>query len=224
MWDWHRIKRREHSGDRAPGRIAEDLMDSGTFLFLGARVAEDEVDITKILRDLDRLYPLYEYVESAEEPGRALPVAASQRLVSALTRTVASREAIEIEVDLQHNLLQRSLLGMLEAEFPGCPVQPEREVAESNHVDVAVHTPEGMIFCEIKVASNVRAALRAAMGQLIEYAHWPNENRALKWWVVSEETPTAEDVSYLNALRSRYHLPVFYRRIDPDAATLGPEV
>ena len=57
-------------------------MDSGTFLFLGARVAEDEVDITgKSCGDLDRLYPLYEYVESAEENrGRALPVAASQRL------------------------------------------------------------------------------------------------------------------------------------------------
>ena len=102
-------------------------------------------------------------------------------------------------------------------------MHPEWEVAEGGRVDVAVDTRDGLLFCEIKVAPNVRAALREAIGQLLEYAHWPNESRAKKWWVVSEEAPSAEDVAYLQALRTRYGLPVFYRRIDAEAAVLGLE-
>lgn len=89
---------------------------------------------------------------------------------------------------------------------------------------MAVDTRDGLLFCEIKVAPNVRAALREAIGQLLEYAHWPTEYRARKWWVVSEGTPSAQDIAYLQVLRTRYSLPVFYRRIDAEAAVLDPEM
>jgi hypothetical protein len=177
------------------------------------------VDVTRILRDFDRLYALYEDVESGESP----PSAAPQRQVSAARHATASRLTAEIEVDLRHNLLQESLVRMLKAEFHGCPVHPEWEVAEGGRVDVAVDTRSGLLFCEIKVAPHVRAALREAIGQLLEYAHRPPERCAKKWWVVSEGVPSAEDVAYLQALRTRYGLPVFYRRIDVEAAILGPE-
>jgi hypothetical protein len=132
--------------------------------------------------------------------------------------------AAEIEVDLRHNVLQQSLVKMLEAEFPGCPIHPEWDVAGYGRVDVAVETPDGLLFCEIKVAPDVRAAVRAAIGQLMEYTHWPNDCRAKKWWIVSEASPSSEAIAYLKCLRSRYGLPVFYRRIDPEAGNLSPEI
>ena len=150
-------------------------------------VPEAEVDVNQILRDFDRLYDLYEYIESDPNPWKSPRINAPQRRVSTATHTTASRLAAEIEVDLRHNLLQESLIKMLKEEFPGCPVHPEWEVAEGGRVDVAVDTHDELLFCEIKVASHVRAALREAIGKLLEYAHWPTECRAKRWWVVSEE-------------------------------------
>lgn len=223
MWDWGQTR----SVDRAPGEILEvmleDFIRRGAFVFLGAMVPEAEVDATQILRDFDRLYDLYEYIESDSNPGESIPISAPQRQISTATQTTASRLAAQIEVELRHNLLQKLVVEILKDEFPGCPVDPEREVAKGGRVDVTVGTHDGLLFCEIKVAPHVRAALREAIGQLLEYAHWPTEWRAKRWWVVSEGVPSAEDVAYLQALRTRYGLPVFYRRIDAEAAILGPE-
>ena len=101
-----------------------------------------------------------------------------------------SRLASEIEVDLRHNLLQQLLVTILRSEFPGCPVEPEQESPGIGRVDVAVDTSGGSLFCEIKVAPNVRTAVREAVGQLLEYSHWPTDCRAKKWWVVSERLPS----------------------------------
>jgi hypothetical protein len=221
MWHWNRETR---SPDRSPGEILQDIMASGAFVFLGTMVAEPQVDVHQILRDFDRLYDLYEYVESEPKAtGKTLPGGGAQHKVSKATRTIMSRLATEIEVDLRHNLLQQLLVTILKAEFPGCPVEPERKVDGDRRVDVAVDTGGGALFCEIKVAPNARAAMREAVGQLLEYCHWPTDCRAKKWWVVSEGLPSAEEVAYLQALRSRYGLPIFYRRIDTEAATLGIE-
>jgi hypothetical protein len=223
MWDWEGQIRGE---DRPPGEILNkdltDLARRKKFVFLGAMVPEAKVSANQILRDFDRLYPLYEYCleDTSQAPGLTTP----QLPVRAATKTIASRLAAEIEVDLRHALLRESLVRILEAEFPGRPVHPEwTGVANGCRVDVAVDTRDGFLFCEIKVAPHVRDALRQAIGQLLEYAHWPNDRRAEKLWVVSEGMPCAEDVTYLQALRARYGLPAYYRRIDAAAEVLGQE-
>ncbi|MGD0897917.1 MAG: hypothetical protein ABR915_08770 [Thermoguttaceae bacterium] len=221
MWHWNEMTR---SPDRSPGEILQDSIDAEAFVFLGTMVPEAKVDVHQILRDFDRLYDLYEYVESEPKAaGKALSGGLPHRQVSKATRTIMSRLAGEIEVDLRHNLLQQLLVTILKREFPGCPVEPERKVAGGGRVDMAVETHDGVLFCEIKVAPHVRAALREAVGQLLEYSHWPTDCRAKKWWVLSEGLPSAEEVAYLQVVRGRYGLPIFYRRIDTEMATLGLE-
>jgi hypothetical protein len=221
MWHWEGEVR---SPDRSPGEILPDSIDAEAFVFLGAIVPEADVDVHQILRDFDRLYDLYEYVESQTcAASKALPGGAPQRRVSKATRTIMTRLAQEIEVDLRHNLLQQILVTILKAEFPGCPVQSELEVTGGGRVDAAVETRDGVLFCEIKVAPHARAAVREAVGQLLEYSQWPTDCRATRWWVVSERPPSAEETAYLQALRSRYGLPIFYRCIDTGTAILGPE-
>jgi len=222
MWHWDGSAR---SPDRSPGEILQDSIDAQAFVFLGTMVPEAEVDVKQILRDFDRLYDLYEYVET--EPKAAAKThdgGVPRHGVSKATQTVMTRLASEIEVDLRHNLLQQMLLTMLKSEWPGCTVEPERPVAGNRRVDVAVDTGEGTLFCEIKVAPDVRTAVREAVGQLLEYAHWPKDCRAVKWWVISEGQPSDEEVAYLQALRTRYRLPIFYRRIDTETASLEAEV
>jgi hypothetical protein len=224
MWNWVDTR----SIDRAPGEILEEMLEDfitrQAFVFLGARVPESRVNATEILRDFDRLFDLYEYSESAPNAGKSAPIKTPQRRVGTATHTTASHSAGQIEVDLRHNLLQGLLIKMLKEEFPGCPVFPEWKVAEDGRVDAAVDTHDGFLFCEIKVATHVRAALRQAIGQLLEYTHWPTECRAKRWWVVSEEVPSTADVAYLQAMRTRCGLPVFYRRIDVEAGVLGPVI
>ena len=221
MWHWNGGTR---SPDRSPGEILPDYIDTEAFVFLGAMVPEAEVDVEHILRDFDRLYDLYEYVESEPKAmSKTLRDSILHHQVSKATHTIMSRLASEIEVDLRHKLLQGLLVTILKLEFPGCPVEPEWAVAGNRRVDVAVDTGGGALFCEIKVAPDVRTAVREAVGQLLEYSHWPTDCRAKKWWVVSEGLPSAEEGAYLQALRSRYGLPIFYRRIDTEAAELGPE-
>ena len=221
MWHWNKTIR---SPERSPGEIFQDSIDTQAFVFLGTMVPEAQVDVKKILEDFDRLYDLYEYVESEPKmAGETIPSGEAQHKVSKATHTIISRLATEIEVDLRHNLLQDLLVTILQSEFPGCSIEPERKVAGDRRVDVAVDTDEGELFCEIKVAPDVRMAVREAVGQLLEYSHWPTDCRAKKWWVVAEGVPSVEGVAYLQALRCRYGLPIFYRRIDTQAVALGIE-
>lgn len=41
------------------------------------------------------------------------------------------------------------------------------------------------IFFELKTAKTVKAAIREAMGQLLEYNHYPNNNKADKLIIVN---------------------------------------
>ncbi len=226
MWDWVGKKpNSKRSPDRQPGEIYEHLIEKEAFVFLGAIVPESEVNVDQIPRDFDRLYPLYQFVESG---GNARVQSASNNLQlsesKTTTHTIASRAAAEIQVDLRHNRLQEILVNLLGMEFPGCPIHREYKVAEDGRVDVAVETVGGFLFCEIKVAPHFRAAVRLAIGQLLEYAHWPDKCRAKKWWVLSETDASVEDKAYIRSLRTQYGLPLFYRRIDTNAPSLGPEV
>ena len=162
MWYWDK-EGTTRSQLRSPGEILNDeladFIANGKFVFLGKMVPEPQVDIHQILRDFDRLYDLYEYVETeATRTAKAPPEITPKRDVSSVTHTIMSRLAAEIEVDRRHVLLQQLLVPILESEFPGCLVEPERPVAGGGRVDVAVDAGDGTLFCEIKVAPHVRGA------------------------------------------------------------------
>ena len=52
------------SGSLTRERYYLDSIDTEAFVFLGTMVPEAKVDVHQILRDFDRLYDLYKYVES----------------------------------------------------------------------------------------------------------------------------------------------------------------
>lgn len=220
MWDWDGPI---PSRDYPPSDILPLLIEKGAFVFLGTRVPETLVDIDRILDDFDRLYPLYIYVESGNEPDFLIPVERPHRRVITATHTTESRLAAEIEVDLRHNALQTKLVEVLEKEFPQEYIHTEFDVAGGGRVDVALETERGFIFCEIKIAPHARAAMRQAVGQLIEYSHWPAAARATTWWVISESRPTGDELSYLKYLREKYGIPMYYRWFDMATGEIGPE-
>jgi len=78
-------------------------------------------------------------------------------------------------------------------------------------VDAAVRANGRFTFYEVNLAPTVRSYLRAALGQLLEYAHWPLADRTGELIVVGEATLDSDDAAYLRFLRERFAQPLWYR-------------
>ena len=118
MWEWYRGDRRY--SDRALVPIRADLIRRGMFLFMGKLQPLATLDCNLIVEDLDRLVPLYEFVEGHEEFPRTEPTNESDdfRPGCRLKRrfTTASLAQRVLDVDLRHNEMQKILFDALERE------------------------------------------------------------------------------------------------------------
>jgi len=83
-------------------------------------------------------------------------------------------------------------------------------LCEDNRVDISIRKDNYASFLEIKPADSAREAIRLALGQLLEYAHYPKADRADNLVVVSDAAPGADDRRYIQTLRQRYGIPLRY--------------
>lgn len=84
---------------------------------------------------------------------------------------------------------------------------------EKDRVDLKAKTIEGdWHYFELKT-DNAKLSIRKAIGQIMEYAYFPNKKRASKLIIVSDSQPTDRDVDYLKYIRENFNIPVFYRYI-----------
>jgi hypothetical protein len=82
-------------------------------------------------------------------------------------------------------------------------------------VDLAVkHSEKQYTFYEIKMGLTAKQCIRLALGQLLEYCHWPDQARAKKLVVVGQVPATNEEQNYISQLRKRYQLPIYYQHYD----------
>ena len=97
-------------------------------------------------------------------------------------------------------------------------------VTDKEFVDIQAIDPQGnKIYFELKTANTVKLAIRQALGQLLEYNHYPNKNNADKLIIVTELEITQQDAQYLLGMRSRYNIPVYYQQFDMNKKTLSKE-
>lgn len=214
---WHYEDNKEHpSEDRPVGPITDALVKQDTFIMLGRIIADDQVNtLDIILADFDRLLPLYVYVEGVEQdPMFPTESGFTPGCPSFVESTTARQTGRMVDVALRHNILQKALYKHLCREVGRNNVQVERYLPFGVRVDAAVRCNGKESFYEVKVASTVRSCVRAALGQLIEYSHWPSANRASEIIVVGEAELDSDSRAYLHFLRQRYGLPLWYRRID----------
>jgi hypothetical protein len=105
MWHW---RNDERSSESPPGPILPELMTTGVFVFLGNLRSVNILSPDVVLDDMDRLLPLYKYVESNGRT-QPLPNASDERFVfrsgrkQNLTTTKASYAQKELDVNLRHN-------------------------------------------------------------------------------------------------------------------------
>ena len=214
MWYWRNDKR---TGIPV-GPISPELAEKGVFVFLGNRRPLRRVTCEVVLEEMDRLLPLYRFVESGARTEAITPVKKGFVFKSGkqahLTKTKASYAQKELDIELRHNILQDILERRLVDLFGAGNVC--REVVcgiGNNSIDLVVRQTNGYWFYDIKTFPSPRACMREAVGQLLEYAFWPGCQVASRLIVVGEAAPDRDVIEYCRQLKKRFALPIGYEQI-----------
>jgi hypothetical protein len=201
------------SGPIPPQFVAENV-----FVFFGKFQPINRIDYEFILKDFDRLLPLYQYVESR---GKKVPISVPLEAHFSFRsgcRTkkqsaIIQQRSEQTKRDLRHNKLQEVLHRRLARQFGKENVGTEIQGVNGTSIDLVVRRKRGYWFYEIKTAPSTRACIREALGQLLEYAFWPGTQEATRL-IVAAECPIDEDGrNYLRCIKDRFSLPLEYEQI-----------
>lgn len=216
MWTHTGIPR-SRTMPTAPVAIVADSIMPGAFIFLGGLGRSTAPDYERILRDFDRLLPLYLYTEGGGEPeheaGFGLdgePFQPGHR--SRSHWTTATHVERTIDISLRHNAMQDLLYDRLAAEYGAALVRTEKP-GPACRIDATVATAEGYRLYEIKTSDSPKACIREALGQLLEYSLWPGAAPVIELVVVGEAPLTAACRDYLATLNRRFPLPLRYEQL-----------
>lgn len=113
--------------------------------------------------------------------------------------------------DPYHDLMQNAIV----LHLRGNPKYGYKHVyIEKSRVDIKAVLPnKEWHYFEIKT-DNPKRCIRNAVGQVMEYAYFPNMDRAKKIIVVGDSKPDEDTICYLDYLRKRFDLPLYYRYFD----------
>lgn len=165
----------------------------------GITLADEYVD-----KYLEKLPGYQEYLEQAIQKSKKtgeVPVKASEYIMQ-----------------LQHNELSNVLKEYLLGNGFN------KVETDKDYVDIRAIDPQGkQIFYELKTATTVRVSIRQALGQLLEYNHYPIAKKADKLIIVTSSKPKNEDIQYLTGLRRIYNIPVYYQQFDMERKELSQE-
>ena len=119
----------------------------------------------------------------------------------------------DAEATLLHNEIQNHLFDDLVLKYGKKCVGTEQQTGVDTAIDIAVKTDEFCWFYEIKTADSVKACIRQAIPQLLEYAYWHGlDDRADRLIIVSPLPITPQADIYLTFLRKRFGLEVHYEQ------------
>jgi hypothetical protein len=225
---WHYEDDKGASSHELPGPIPWERVGKGVFVFLGKQQDLQALDYQAVIADLDRLLPLYKYVESGgtTQP-TSLPstepfVFRPSSWVEKASSTVATPTQAQLDVALRHNEMQRALYHHLISEYGQNDVSFENPSGVGTRVDIVVRRENEYWFYEIKTAQSPRACLREAIGQLLEYAFWPGAPQVTRIIVVGECPIDHDGEEYLRRLRDRFSLPIYYQNLAIERIPDGP--
>lgn len=213
----------EWSGDHSLRSIEPEIVRLGAFIFIGRRQSPTQVSVELILRDFDRLLPMYEFAESgdvADISGRDTTppdfVPGISRRPSRTKMSVAERK---LNKELRHNDIQFALGQYLIKQYGRNAVSDEHPTGNGTNIDLAVKNGKDYTFYEIKIGG-ARHCIRQAVGQLLEYSYWPGARRGSRLVIVGEEALDERGQKYLVHLREEFGLPLYYEQFDMKARKL----
>ncbi|MBA7519662.1 hypothetical protein ES705_11742 [subsurface metagenome] len=117
----------------------------------------------------------------------------------------------EADIDLLHNKIELAICSQIEKERGKNNVGSSNDCGNGSEIDIVEKDNNSFIFYEIKTSNSLKLCIRDALGQLLEYAYYPNKKRAKKIVVVSHNKINEEVKNYLKFLRGNFKLPIYYR-------------
>jgi len=122
------------------------------------------------------------------------------------------------KAELLHNALQTTLYEALSKEYGSDSVRTELPTGHGTSIDAVVKTASFCWFYEIKVAKSLKACIRQAIPQLLEYAYWRTDNTvADRLFIAATFAMTKDAEAFLALLRDRFSLPIYYHHIKTEA-------
>jgi hypothetical protein len=120
---------------------------------------------------------------------------------------IYERIARSVKMEFTERKMQHEIKSILEAEFGKGTVK-----AESNYRDLKLRSPHRRALIEIKANEDARLAIRAAFGQVLEYAYFdpPDRNNGDELFIVGQGPMTPEAQDFLAYISSRFGLNVTY--------------
>jgi len=134
------------------------------------------------------------------------------------------RELKSIEITYLHNAISKKLTTFLRQKYGAANVVPEHPAGiVGNRIDIVVKSDtEGLTFYEIKTYNSIKTSIREAIGQLMEYAFYPDKNYASQLIILTQKHPEFdEEVSYVKFIRNKYKVPLYYQWYDYQTNTLS---
>ena len=121
-------------------------------------------------------------------------------------------EGGKIQIDPLHKKIQNAVSEILKGQYTKIQLETNPEDAEDQRIDIKGFSKKEQEwhFFEVKTVSAKRC-IREALGQILEYAHYPNVNRAKKFFIIGPEPPDENDKAYMQLLRNTYKMPIWFR-------------
>jgi hypothetical protein len=84
-------------------------------------------------------------------------------------------------------------------------------VQEKEQIDIRFNWKKQSVLVELKICLGVGTtkSIREALGQVLEYNHYPERNPAENWLIVLDEEPSSSDKYFIEKLRTERLLPLF---------------
>ncbi|MBU1862853.1 MAG: hypothetical protein KKH94_04210 [Candidatus Omnitrophica bacterium] len=126
----------------------------------------------------------------------------------------------DAEYDPSHSKMQNALKRILDEAYSELY---EKVRIEKGRIDIQARTKDGKWhYFEIKT-DNPKMCIRTALGQVMEYAYFPDKERADKLIIVGYAKPDEEAIRYLQYVRDRFSIPVTYRALDMVSDSLSED-
>ena len=94
-----------------------------------------------------------------------------------------------------------------------------------NRIDMVEQVPDGDIFYEIKTYPSLKTSIRMAIGQLLEYSLWTEQEKAKELIIVTQVMPDSTDAKkYLPHIRKTYNIPIYYQSFNIETNELSEKM
>ena len=126
----------------------------------------------------------------------------------------------ESEYEPYHDQMQNAIFELLKTSKR---YDYKKVFIEKGGVDIKAKTRhDTWHYFELKT-DNPKQSIREALGQILEYAYFPDTNKAEKLIIVADDKPSADVKKYLDHIRNKFNLPIAYRYFDLDKNELSDD-